>query len=327
MFFSYIVSALAGILALPLVASAHIAYVTSEADIIRTRGGDAHFLLNTLGDPFHIALMATTVILGSILFIYVMSNHSLLAKGKKIEQHLLSYQDLIPWMIRLSLGIALIGAGTTHVLVSPAVPLEAFSFIQILVGFLLMTGFLLGPATVATLFLFLTALALDGYMVGNLDFLALTLSLWILGSSRPGIDDIFNIYFPAPFKKASQYVPLIMRLGVGITMMYLALAEKILNPHTAEFVATHYHLTSVIPVSAGMWVLSTGLIELAVGFLILIGCYTRIVSAITFLILSATFFYFQEAVYFHVTLFGALSILFVTGGGLYSADATSKSRK
>jgi len=82
----------------------------------------------------------------------------------------------------------------------------------------------------------------------------------------------------------------------------------------------NYDLTSIIPVSAPMWVLSAGLIELAIGLFLLIGFHTRLLAVITFLVLSLSFFYFREEVYSHITLFTVLYILFITGGGRISVD-------
>jgi uncharacterized membrane protein YphA (DoxX/SURF4 family) len=63
-----------------------------------------------------------------------------------------------------------------------------------------------------------------------------------------------------------------------------------------------------------------GMIELVVGVLLLIGFQVRLVSIITFTILIVTFFFFKEDVYSHVTLFGTLSVLMITGAGPLSLD-------
>jgi len=108
-------------------------------------------------------------------------------------------------------------------------------------------------------------------------------------------------------------------------MMFLVLYEKFLNPHWSRLVVENYHLTSIIPVSPAMWVLSAGLIEFMIGFMLFIGLKTRIVAAITFFVLSLSFFYFNEAVYSHITFFITLSIIFITGGGKFSIDTISNS--
>ena len=73
-------------------------------------------------------------------------------------------------------------------------------------------------------------------------------------------------------------------------------------------------MTAAVPVSAAMWVLSAGMIELAVGLLLILGWRPRLVSAIAFLFLTASFFFFKESVYSHITLFGSLSVIYASGG-------------
>ena len=93
-----------------------------------------------------------------------------------------------------------------------------------------------------------------------------------------------------------------------------------MNPHASELVVQKYNLTSAIAVSPEMWVFSVGIIELVVGLFLLIGFKTRLTSAIAFAVLVVTFFYFKEDIFSHVTLFGSLSVLFITGGGIWSVD-------
>jgi uncharacterized membrane protein YphA (DoxX/SURF4 family) len=96
-------------------------------------------------------------------------------------------------------------------------------------------------------------------------------------------------------------------------MVYLALFEKLLNPHLSELVVDKFNLTAVVPVSPQMWVVSVGIIELVIGLVLLLKWKPRLISVITFLVLIMTFFGFREAVYAHVTLFGVLSAILILG--------------
>jgi len=100
----------------------------------------------------------------------------------------------------------------------------------------------------------------------------------------------------------------------------LAVYEKILNPHISELIVNDFGLQNVFPVSVSMWVFSTGVIEFIIGFALFIGFYTRASATIAFAVLSLSFFYFGEDVSSHITLFGILSVLFVTQGGKLSVD-------
>jgi uncharacterized membrane protein YphA (DoxX/SURF4 family) len=119
---------------------------------------------------------------------------------------------------------------------------------------------------------------------------------------------------------------LILRLGVGVCFVSLAFYEKLLNPHWSEYVVHLYDLEIIVPVSPALWVLGVGLTELLLGIFLILGFQTRVVAAVSFIVFSLSFFYFKEEVYSHITFFGALSILFVTGAGRASIDAGFRKR-
>lgn len=230
-----------------------------------------------------------------------------------------------PWIMRCSLGIALIGAGVTHTVVSPVLQgYVDFSFIQILVGFFLVAGFMVIPSTLVAIGIYAFAFLQDWYILGNLDFLALAISLLILDNEKPGLDDLLGFPKISPFRFLKRYVPLVLRFGIGGAMMFLAVYEKILNPHISELIVNNFGLLNVINVSPEMWVLGAGIIEFVIGFTLFVGWFTRVSSAIAFVVLSLSFFYFGEDVASHITLFGNLAVLFITRGGIWSIDCRQK---
>ncbi len=310
-----------GLLVLPVTTCAHVGYVIGEEARQAKEGLDLSFLSGVFANPNNIYLMLSVGILTILAIFYISKTVWFKHWSGRIIDRLDSYGDFLPWMVRLSLGIALIGAGTEGVLISPiAHAFAPIPFIEIVLGFCFLLGFLLVPVTIATILLFFVALATNFYIIGNLDFLALAVAYLALHSERPGFDDIFNIKLLYSFRLPRNLTPLILRIGIGCAMLFLAFYEKILNPHMSELVVSQYQLTNFIPVSPAMWVLSVGIIEILVGLLLLLGWYTRLVSVIAFAILSLSFFYFKESVSSHVTLFGLLSILFTMGGGMYSID-------
>lgn len=289
-------------------------YIADQQEFTEYHGPDA----NVLKEPFHHAsnvwLMFGFLVLVFLLAWAFSRSTSLKKWSKTIAHKAASYYDLIPWMMRLSLGIALIGAGVSGWLISPALPgLPAFSFIEIFTGFMMMAGFMTGIAPILAIIIFIAAISKSFYMLGSLDFLAMSLAILIGDSRRPGLDDLFGIP-DIKFQKLRGYIPVILRLGIGFSLVFLAVYEKFFNPDLAAFVVNITHLTNVIHVSPEMWVVSTGLIELTLGLLLVFGLWTRLVAAITFFVLSLSFFYFGESVISHITLFGILSVLFVTGG-------------
>lgn len=312
---------------LPATTQAHVAYVVGKETMKNHGGGDASYLLSPFTNYSYIGLMIATLIVVGLGVIVLKKTRI----GQKWSLHLdtvlRSYHEFIPWIIRLTLGIALIGAGTSSVLISPILTVKIFSSIEILLGFFLMAGFLLVPTILVSIILYLYALTQDYYILGNLDFVALCLGFLVFHSARPGVDDILGINLLKKLKISRKYLALVLRIGIGLGMIFLALYEKILNPHFMELVINQYHLSTVIPVSVQFWVLATGLIELVIGICLLIGWYTRAVSIIAIFVLSLTFFFFKEGVYSHITLFGTLSILAIESGGFLSIDNYRSNKK
>lgn len=302
-------------------AYAHVGYVISEEDFAKNAGSDFGFLTSAITDNFADFMSATVItllIVGLILF--VRSRKA----GKKYMSSAMakleSYDELLPWIARLALGIALIGAGTAETLISPVMGhLSTFAMLEVFLGFFFLLGFLVAPVSLVAIGIFLYGIATNNYLFGNLDFLALAVSVFLLGSGRPGLDDILSINILKSTKNI-KLVPLVLRIGLGVAFIYLGMYEKILNPHDSELVVTTYKLTEIIAVSPALWVVGAGLVECTLGLLLILGFETRLVSMIAFLVISLSFFYFKESVYSHVTLFSALSMLVITGGGKYSLD-------
>ncbi len=305
----------------PFIASAHVSYVVKAEDAAKVMGPNPVYLQKALIDPLNIFLMIATAIAVVILFVFIKRIPFFKNLFYKIIQKLNTYHELIPWILRLALGISLIGAGTAGVLISPTITNgSVFAFLQVALGFCFLAGFLLAPVSLITIGLYIYALLQEPYLIGNIDFLALALSVLVFHSARPGLDDILNISLLKFLKIHRYWLPVIIRLGVGIAFIYLALHEKLLNPGLSNLVVEQYNLTQYVPVMPAMWVLGAGIIELLLGILIISGYYTRVVGVIGILVLSLTFFYFEEAVYSHVTLFSALAILTIEGGGMWSID-------
>jgi uncharacterized membrane protein YphA (DoxX/SURF4 family) len=309
------------LLSAPLMAMAHVRYVLEEnVDYKTLLGQNWNILKDGMNNTgFVVGVIVSLLIVGIIVELA----HTKIFKKyfSKVKERLSTYHELIPWIIRLCLGIALIGAGGANFHISPIMTTtNAIATLQTFLGFFFLAGFLLVPSTIVAMVLYISGLAQDTYFLGNLDFFALTIGLLVFHSSRPGVDDILGIcllkYIPIPRK----YLALILRIGVGVAMIYLGLFEKILNPMMAEHVVYQFNLTSVIPVTAATWTLATGIIETVLGLIIAIGLFTRTAAIVGIIVISITFFFFNEAVFSHVTLFGILSILAIEGGSHFSFD-------
>ncbi len=308
-------------------ASAHVGYVITHDELGTSKGMDFQFLMQPFFNISYIGLMLGTVVVVGVVWFLLLKNKKIVKYFADVTDRLSSYHELVPWILRLALGIALLGAGTEHVLISPLLTNSTFAMFEIILGFLLLLGFMIIPATLLVIVLYVLALTQNWYLIGNLDVLALALSVIVFHSPRPGLDDMLGTSFLHRLSIRRELIAPIIRFGLGGAMIYLALFEKILNPHMSALVVSQYHLQSFLNVSPAMWVLATGLIELVIGIAIFIGLKTRLSSIIAFVVVSGTFFYFKESVTAHITLFGGLSILAIEGGGLWSIDRLLEQRK
>ncbi len=296
----------------PQTAEAHVRYIADDATVEKLSGLDFSYLFEALSDSKNLTIIIISIVSVLVLVWLLPKIGFLRRKFSFIDAHADSYASLVPWMARLSLGIALIGAGTGGYLINPVVEIALYSQIQIILGFMLLAGFLSVFLAPLVIYLFIFAFLQDWYLLGALDVLVLALLLFIYDSRRPGIDDIIGIP-DIKIKFLHHYVPKIVRVGTGISLTFLAVYEKLLNPHLSAFVVETTNLTNVIPVSPSMWVLSAGSIEAILGIFLILGIRTRLVSVITFIVLALSFFYFKEDVTSHITLFGVMSILFILG--------------
>jgi hypothetical protein len=243
---AYISVFVLGLLGSISTASAHVGYVITHDQLERTQGFDWGFLLQPFLNPRYIGLMIGTVIAFGCIWYGLMKSKKVVRYFSTIKERLMSYHEFVPWILRLSLGIALLGAGTEHVLVSPLLMYPGFATLEIVLGFLFLLGFLITPATIITLGLYIFALSKNIYLIGNLDMCALALSVLVFHSPRPGLDDMLGISLLHTLSIKRHYIAPVVRIGLGGAMIYLALFEKILNPHMSALVVSQYHLQHLI---------------------------------------------------------------------------------
>ena len=308
------------LLVLPIFSFAHVGYVIDQQSFNEAKGTDFQFLASAVEDPFNVQLILITIL--AVLIVYYLGHKNFFIKKElnHIKKYASSYEDLIPWILRLSLGIALIGASSANMLVSPLLSTNGtIALIELILGFLMLFGAFIEITALIIVLLFIIGIFAEPYLFGNLEFFGAALALMLIGNPRPGFDHIVGIKMFVSENLRKLYVP-ILRISIGLALTFLAVYEKMLNPHASELVVQKYNLTSAIAVSPEMWVFSVGIIEVVVGIFLLIGFKTRLTSAIAFAVLVLTFFYFKEDIFSHVTLFGTLSVLFITGGGAFSVD-------
>jgi len=308
---------------------AHVDYVTDPSASADPIG----FLLDALGSPGAIPLLlaGALVTLGLVLA-WARWRPLEVARVRFIERAE-GYREYLPWIVRLSVGLVLIGSGIARVLFLPSV--DATGWVPLILtatGFLLLLGLAVRPAALVALGLYAVTLVRNPELVMMLDVAGALGVVVLLGPGRPSLDDLLRAAFPrGPGARAAtenlgrgrddDLVPLLVRLGLGGAFAASGIADKLLIHDQALAAVERYELTAVVPVAPELWVLGAILIETALGLAIMAGVLTRLSAAIGFAVLTLALFALpDDPVIAHVGLFGLSSLLVITGAGRWSLD-------
>lgn len=338
------VSAMAtfGVLALmmgltPATAQAHVRYVIDEeGETIELSA----FLREVLGDPINTAL----VLGGGVVIIASIIGYLRFRPARwdviVVRETLRQYTDLVPWLLRLSVGLPLVGAGFEGYFFSPIVP-APYRLLNVTIGFLLLFGLAIRAAATIGLISYLIGLVFAPELLLASEFVGGFLAIMVLGGSRPSADQVlqqvaeaerthyrpidivrrFSVWINRKITSYEKFAPTLVRIVLGINFIYLGFYEKIVNAGRSLLVVEQYNLTDVVPVDPGMWVLGAGLTEVALGLALLAGIFTRGVATIAFLMFTLTLFALpDDPVLAHITLFGMVSVLLITGSGPLAID-------
>ena len=304
------------------------------------------FTVEVLSDPFNAALFGVSGLLAVVGLAAYLWVRPTITDIVVLREKLASYGDLVPWMLRLAVGLPLVGAGFEGYLFAPTVtfnvganPLLRVLFIAL--GFFVLFG--LGTRIVATVGLvtYGWALATNPPVFLAVEYVPIFLALFLLGGGRPSADDMLlevasteGSYYgrvdPVHHLKAflddrtreyRKYVPVVLRVGMGVSFVYLGLIQKLASPGSGLLVVEKYDLTAVVPVDPGLWVVGAGVTEIAVGLALIAGFFVRGAAATSFVLFTMTLFGLpDDPVLAHVTLFGMASAVFTLGAGPLSFD-------
>ncbi|ACV11434.1 DoxX family protein [Halorhabdus utahensis DSM 12940] len=318
-------------------ASAHIKYVTDED----SAGSAAELFAAVFNDPGSVALLVGGALGAGLLITGYLRFSRLVPDIAVASRTLQSYRPYLPWMLRLTVGLPLVGAGFAGYLFTPSLPVEA-RLLQVAIGFLLLFGLATRLVAAVGLVIYLGLLATDSTLLLASEYIAGFLAIMIVGAGQPSADMLLRRLvvtegtlasrargLPTPAEMIARVgidklpVAPLLRLFVGVNFMFLGVTQKWLNPAGGIAVVEKYNLTAVVPVSPELWVFGAGLVEAAVGVAFILGLFTRGTAAVGFLMLTTTLFGLpDDPVLAHITLFGLLSALLVVGSGRYSLDAS-----
>ena len=323
--------------------SAHVDYVTDGPG--EPLDGVA-FTLEVLSNPLNAALFAGSALLALVGLAVYLWIRPTITDIVILREKLAGYADLVPWMLRLAIGLPLVGAGFQGYLFAPTVtfntganPVLRVLFIGL--GFCVLFGLATRLISVIGLVTYAWALTVDTTVILAIEFVPVFLALFVLGGGRPSADDMLlevasteGTYYgridPVHHLKGfldewtiplRKYVPTLLRVGMGAAFVYLGLIQKLAQPGSGLLVVEKYNLTAVVPVDPGLWVVGAGITEIAVGIALIAGFFTRGAAAVSFVLFTTTLFGLpDDPVLAHVALFGLASAVFTLGSGPLSVD-------
>ena len=309
---------------------AHVGYVTDEEPSPDPLG----FVLSALSDPASLLWLGGGAVVAVVLVVVWHRLRPLEAARERFVRRAGSYQPYVPWMLRLAVGLVIIGAGLSRALFAPNVPLGGWPYVVLTaLGFLLLLGLAVRPVALLALAAYVVALIVDPRVIAIFDVAGGLAAIAVVGPGAPSLDDLLRAAFPGapgrepatgsvPDARYGDLVPLLVRLGLGGALVASGIVDKVLIYEQALAAVDRYGLTSVVPVSPELWVVGAAAVETALGVAILLGVLTRFSAVLGFAVLTlAVFALADDPVIAHVGLFGLSSVLVVLGGGRWSVDA------
>jgi len=313
----------------------HVEYVVDGAPTVRA----VEFLAAVLSNPVNAVLLGGGALGVLAAMVGYLRYRPATADVRALRETLDDYRVFLPWMLRLAVGLPLVGAGFAGYFFSPAVAALTRVF-QVALGFFVLFGLATRTVALVGLLAYLGGLVVRPELVLASEYVAGFLGILLLGSGEPSADHLLHrvaaaggVYshldplhplvsrFNDLVDPYERYAPAAIRLGLGFNFALLGFWEKLANPGPALEVVEKYDLTAVVPVDPGLWVVGAGLTELAVGVFLFVGLFTRATAVVAFVVLTTTLFGLpDDPVLAHVTLFGLSSALFVTGAGPLSLD-------
>lgn len=316
--------------------SAHEQYVVDETESTTVR----EMLATVLSDPVSIGLLiggGVTVMTLMLVYLIVQPFQADIAAFRRTMDE---YAVFVPWLLRISFGVPLIGAGFSGYFISPAVEVD-LRLLQVTLGFVLLFGLATRFVALAGLLVYCGGVLIYPGLLLQLEFVGGMAAIALVGSGKPSADHVLyrissaqeTVYgrvdvvqrwartLEPKLRPYARYVPTVTRVGLGITFIFLGLSQKLLQPGLALAVVDRYGLTAVVPVQPELWVVGSGLAEIALGLLLIFGLFTRASALTAILIFTLTLFALpDDPVLAHVGLYGLASVLIITGSGPSAID-------
>jgi hypothetical protein len=243
-----------------------------------------------------------------------------------------------PKLLAVQTAITLIHSGVTPALFVPNMPLGLeplgllLAGLQVAIAFSFITS--IGDWIGALALLLLGPLAFFFFpfwdVLEQLLFAGIGLVMLVVGSSAVRVDDA-RPWFESRFSAAAPRAVAALRMLTGVSIIALALGEKIWNPDLgAAFMADHpqfnvFQTLRLANVSNDQFVLLAGLTEGTIGVLLVSGLLTRVVILFMWLPFNlGTPFLPSQELLGHLPVFAVMYLLLVHGAGIAPGESLRK---
>lgn len=297
-------------------ASAHVRYVLDSREVEGSLRSAAPFF-------------NTPVILGFIIFVILLFAADYLFYKNKIKLEFIasleSLKDYVPVILRVFIGAGLIIAGLNGWLLSVDSPMEGIGAIEVVLGVMLLLGLLTRIAAAGLLALWFLALVTFGFGITesgamhHFEVAGVAVFLLMWGSSRLGVDNVAKINIGDSLSKYKIYDMLVLRLTIGITLIWLSIVEKLLYPGLGIAVVEKYALPT-FGFDAATFVFIAGLVEFSAGLAILLGLTTRFITLVATIFVVIGILTFGESVSSHFGFVGVALAIIIRGASGFSVD-------
>lgn len=290
------------------------------------------------GAHYSIDVTTVLIIVGAMSFVVlalVIDRGRLPARVRVVSERAYGlFPEGNEWRIVASLaGVLLIVNSTTDVFLAAnlVLPNEGLitigKMVQLVIGLLLVSqiSFSLAGLLILVVVLPLAAIyiPISSLVDYIFEFVALALSLMFVGISACYLDQLackLVKHDPARF----QHLPLpIIRIGVGLTLVVLAVHNKLLNANLSLTFLDEHNVNFMPYLGfAGFtdlhFALAAGVSELTIGLLLVFGIATRFVTAVLSMFFIGTLVVLGPAELMgHLPLFGIALLLIIRGSGSY----------
>lgn len=288
----------------PFAAFSHEAYVLSREQFQQGSEDTTLRALSALGNPQNLKIAFLAAFGMSILLI---SNFFFrrLSLGKRLNRFIENFSGIGLIVMRLTLAISLFISSLTGNFLGPELDFQSLPLAGILrvlvlgISICIGLGFFVEIASVGVLVIFGIGIMVFGsYMITYVSYVGVLAALLLLTSRR-----------------WSFYSQAVMRIGYGVSIVYTAIAIKLLHPMISVMVVNTYHLNQfhwLFPSDPLLITLGAGLVEAAIGVFIIFGFELRFMALANLFYMTLSLLYFRESVWPHVLLYGiALNLVVV----------------